>query len=334
MTTVPRQGLCARLEEVLTGLTVEASGRTALIGERLITAPSPRALTGQLATALYRTLHVGRPSAEPADDEEQASARRAGEDRDLEAGLAAGVPHRHSRYRARVLSVAAEGLVVQLSGVRVRVPPEWLADRTSCAPGTPAGAEAGILLAAARRSLSPGFFLVDGTRPLTRQEDVLRVYLHVETPEAVLDAWERTLRCLEEQGVAYRAKAISSSGSLPRRDGIVVYLGSEDQGAVAKLLGAVRDTALGAGASPFTRPLARGVSMAWEPADPRPGTRNISFGEHRSRALAKGLVDHAARSDGALAGRAEAVRQALLEAGIDPSEPARNLSSPPFSVNR
>jgi hypothetical protein len=196
--------------------------------------------------------------------------------------------------------------------------------------------EADVLVAAIRPSLSPGFFLVDGSRPLTHQGAILRVYLHVETPGAALDAWGRTLRCLEESGVPFRAKAASSAHALPRRDGVVVYLGSGDQHVLPGLVEALEGAVLGADVSPFTRPLAPGVAVAWEPDDSRPGMRNTSFGEHRSRALAAGLIryttEHGTAPDGPHPhpNRSKVVRQALLEAGIDPLDPARNLSSPPF----
>ncbi|MDN0193999.1 T3SS effector HopA1 family protein [Streptomyces sp. S.PNR 29] len=315
--------LSVRLEEVLSLVDVRPDGLTATVGERTVTADSPRALAVQLATTLYEVVHVGRTAAEPV------TAKRRWDARDLEAGLARGVPHEHTRYRGPVLSGGGgERLVVGLSGVRVRVARERVVGDT----GTANGEEAEVLIAAARPLLSPGFFLVDGSRPLAHQGAVLRLYLHVESPEVLLDAWGRTLRCLEERGVAYRAKAISSADALPRRDGIVVYLGSEDQHVLAPLAAEMEENAgLGAGTSPFARSLAPGVAVAWEPDDSRPGMRNTSFGEHRSRALATGLVRHATAPDGSR-DRSEWVREAFLEAGIDPLEPARNLSSPPFDT--
>jgi hypothetical protein len=315
--------LSVRLDEVLSLVDVRPDGLTASVGERTVTADSPRALAVQLATALYEVVHVGRTAAE------SVAAKRRWDARDLEAGLARGVPHEHTRYRGPVLSGAGgERLVVGLSGVRVRVARERIVGDT----GTANGEEADVLVAAARPSLSPGFFLVDGSMPLTHQEAVLRLYLHAETPEVLLDAWGRALRCLEEHGVPYRAKAISSVDALPRRDGIVVYLGSGDQHVLAPLVAAMEENAgLGADTSPFARALAPGVAVAWEPDDARPGMRNTSFGEHRSRALATGLVRHATRPDGSR-NRPEVVREAFLEAGIDPLEPARNLSSPPFDA--
>ncbi|MFF3307934.1 T3SS effector HopA1 family protein [Streptomyces sp. NPDC002952] len=336
MTETATDILSPRLEAVLSDVHIRPDCLSATVRGRTVTADSPRALTGQLATALYGVAHVGRPATE------SATARNLSEARDLEAGLARGVPHEHTRYRGSVLDDRGDGgLVVGLSGIRVRVPRERISGpQERVVRATPAegrGAheeEADVLVAAIRPSLSPGFFLVDGSRPLTHQDAILRVYLHVETPGAALDAWGRTLRHLEESGVPFRAKAASSAHALPRRDGVVVYLGSGDQHVLPGLVKALEGAVLGADASPFTRPLAPGVAVAWEPDDSRPGMRNTSFGEHRSRALAAGLIRYTTERDTAPDGphpnRSKVVRQALLEAGIDPLDPARNVSSPPF----
>ncbi|MGW1171982.1 T3SS effector HopA1 family protein [Streptomyces sp. NPDC002550] len=325
-----------RLEEVLSEVHVRPDCLSATVRGRTVTADSPRALTSQLATALYAVAHVGRPATE------SATAHNLSDARDLEEGLARGVPHERTRYRGPVLNDRGDAeLVVGLSGIRVRVPRERVTvlreratDVTHAEGRGEREEEADVLVAAARPSLSPGFFLVDGSLPLTRQDAILRVYLHVETPGAALDAWGRTLRCLEDLGVPYRAKAASSAQALPRRDGVVVYLGSGDQDVLPGLVKALGGAALGADTSPFTRPLAPGVAVAWEPDDSRPGMRNTSFGEHRSRALAAGLVryvtEHASEPEGSRPNQSAVVRQALLEAGIDPLDPARNLSSPPF----
>ncbi|MFD5764095.1 T3SS effector HopA1 family protein, partial [Streptomyces sp. NPDC127044] len=55
---------------------------------------------------------------------------------------------------------------------------------------------------------------------------------------------------------------------------------------------------------------------------------SLSFGEHRSGALAEALVKHAVRTDGV--GRSATVEESFLNAGIDPLAPGRNLASPPL----
>ncbi|WP_410483239.1 T3SS effector HopA1 family protein [Streptomyces sp. ST1015] len=58
---------------------------------------------------------------------------------------------------------------------------------------------------------------------------------------------------------------------------------------------------------------------------PRAGAaRQPSFGQHRARACADGLVDHARYGIPV----AEALARALRAAGADPALPHRNLDSP------
>lgn len=309
--------LSTDLEEVLDRVNVHSDGLTASVSGRTVSSSSPLALTGQLATALYQVIHVGRPATEEVRGQ-------AALNRDLEAELARAVPHRYTRYRVPVLAKDGGDLLVGLTGVRVRLGPDRMAEEDADSRG-----EADVLIAAARPSLSPGFFLVDGSSPLAEDDPVLRVYVHVRTPVAAVEAWAKALNHLEAHAVPYRAKASSSRGLLPRRDGLVVYLGSRHQAVLPGLAEAVTGAAdLGSDSSPFTRALAPGVAVAWEPEDARPGMRNTSLGEHRSRAVAAGLVKEATHPDGRP--RAAFVRAALLEANIDPLDPARNLSSPPF----
>ncbi|MFB7982786.1 T3SS effector HopA1 family protein [Streptomyces vinaceus] len=316
--------LSEKLEDALDGVHVHEDGLTASVNGRTVTGTSPLVLSGQLATALYQVIHVGKPARVEESREGDKDRGAAALDRDLEADLAGAVPHRYTRHRVPVLADAPSGPIVGLSGVRVRLEPHRLVEEGAGSPH-----EATVLVAAARPSLSPGFFLADGSTPLAEDDPVLRVYVHVRTPEAAVEAWSKALEYLEAQSVPYRAKASSSRGLLPRRDGVVVYMGSRHQAALPGLARAVTGTGgLGSDCSPFTRALAPGVAVAWEPDDDRPGMRNTSLGEHRSRAIASGLVRKAIRPDGRL--RAAFVRDALLEAGIDPSDPSRNLSSPPL----
>ncbi|MET9887402.1 hypothetical protein ABZZ20_30540 [Streptomyces sp. NPDC006430] len=119
------------------------------------------------AFALYQIVYAVRPASET----ERAPASQ---HRDLEALLAQAVPHRYTEYSVPVWSATEGGLVVELSTARVRLDSNRLV-RTSD------DAQRGhVRISAARPMLSPGFFLVDGSRPLPPEAQVLRVYLHVE----------------------------------------------------------------------------------------------------------------------------------------------------------
>lgn len=278
---------------------VDPGGRTARVGSREVAASSPGALRGELTRVLYDVLHAGHTGGSGARDT------------DLERRLAAVVPHATTTATAR----AAGERVVELDGVLVRLP--------ACRE---TGAEAMVTIPCARPRLSPGHFLVDGSRGHGLEEGpVLRVYLHLACSAAAVVVWGRVLTALEETGVRYRAKVCSRPDSFPRRDALVVYLGPDAWHAVGAVAAAA-GTDVAPEVSPFAHRIAPGVALAWEPADTRPGRGGLSFGMHRAAAVADGLVDRAvADTPGS---RASAVARALAAAGADPAHPYRNTISP------
>jgi hypothetical protein len=306
--------LAERLDEV----DVDATRRRITIGDRTLLADTQRQLRAMLSGALYETWHVGRTAREGPQP-------KPARDHAFEEVLRAVVPHDSSVVDGQVDPelIGAEWAVVRLSGIRVRVPAERIV-----AVGEGEAAE--IRLPAVLPAVSPGFLMVGGSRGTgLRAGSWLRVYLHLAMPEAAPVVWGAVLTRLEARGVAYRAKVTSARTLFPRRDGMVVYLGPAAWDAVID----VREAAVATGGldgevSAYAARLDAGVSLAWEPEDPRPGMRGLSFGEHRSQAVATGLV--AALMDGP-GDRHAAVAEALLAASIDPHRPFRNTTSPELS---
>ncbi|MFD4949819.1 T3SS effector HopA1 family protein [Streptomyces sp. NPDC058239] len=336
--------LAPRVYAVLDSVRVHADGLSAAVRGERVTATSPRALESRLANAIYQMMHVGRrsPDADPAPP---------ALDRALEESLVRAVPHEFTHYPAPVLTVDGRQAVVRIAGVRVRLDRDRItigSAETAETAKTAAASQAGwageddavrighlasVRVAAVRPRLTPGFLLADGSRPLTGDSPVLRMYVHVPSPGVAVDVWGTALRYLEEEALPYRAKVISSGGQFPRQDALVVYLGSRAQKGLPGLIRAVGSVeGVGTGTPCFALPVAPGVALAWEPEDPRPGMRRISLGEHRSRVMATALVRSAVPTGDhpSADGPADVVRKALTEANIDPTEPARNLSSPPF----
>ncbi len=140
---------------------------------------------------------------------------------------------------------------------------------------------------------------------------------------------ERAARLLEEAGVRYQAKALSTRSSYPRNDAIVVYLGSSSWPAVPALVEGLRGTeGLGTGASLYTAPLAPGVAWAWEPDDGQLRDRTLSFGQHRSRLIAEGLV-RAVREG---TDRAAEAARSLEEGGVPAGALHRGHGSPDIGL--
>lgn len=313
--------IAPRLRDALEQVEVQAGALRATVGERVLEAETVRELRQTLANALYDVLHAGRP-------EDAGVQPRTLRDPELEGRLAESMPHRSTVVAAIVVADEGDdGVVVELDGVRVRIPAAALVG-TTAVPGE----QVALRLGAARAALSPGFFLADGSRGTrARLGATRRVYVHLAEPGAAPPAWGAILRRLEALQVGYRAKVGSSRRLFPRRDGLVVYLGPGAWHAAEELADVVAGlSGAGESVSAFAEPLAPGLATAWEPEDPRPGKRGLSFGQHRALAVAEGLVEHAlARTTGS---REPAVARALAEANVDAANPGRNLGSPRLSL--
>jgi len=221
----------------------------------------------------------------------------------------------------------AESVTVRLGRVRVRIPAGLL---TTGAPAVP-GSAVSVRLPALRPALSPGFLVVSGSRGSGPPDTpCLRVYFHIDTPDAAPTVWGAILVRLEELGVTYRAKVVSARQLYPRRDAMVVYLRAPSWAAVPAIQHAAKATgALGTDVSAYVAHIDSGVGWAWDPEDPRPGMGGMSFGEHRSHAIATGIL--AAATGNGTGDREAAVGAALCAAGIRPGEIHRNIDSPDWS---
>jgi hypothetical protein len=309
------EGLAPGLLAALAQATVAEDCRAGSIGDRHIEARSEAEFAYRLGYAIYEVLHVGW-TAEPADK------ARLSHDDAFEARLLAATPHASVVRTATVVSADAEHVIVELDGVRVQIPAAEAGQlRRDSGSG---GSRISVTLPSYRPALSPSYWVTDGTRALPARTPIVRLYIHLQTAGAVLAAWPAALAFLEAGGTPYRAKATSVPALLPRRDAIVVYVGEPDMAAVTALGRRIGQAAeVAESVSVFCERLAPGVAMAFEPSDSRPAMRGLSFGEHRARAVAEGLLRQA-RSAGDQT-VAQAVRRALQEAAIDPDRPARNL---------
>ncbi len=309
------QDLAPGLLTALAGVTVAGDCRSGSVGGRSLEARSEAEFAYRLSHAIYEVLHVGW-IAEPDDK------ARLGHDDAFEARLLAATPHKSVDRAASVVSADSEHVRVELDGVRVAMP---AADAAQLAGGAAQpGREVAVRLPSYRPALSPGYWVTDGTRALPARAPIVRLYAHLRSADAVLAAWQAALEFLEAHGVPYRAKATSVPALLPRRDALVVYLCEGDVSVTTGLGERIAEAAeVGASVSVFAEQLAAGVAIAWEPSDPRPAMRGLSFGEHRARATAEGLMRQARSPAGQTVARA--VRQALEEAGVDPDRPSRNF---------
>lgn len=314
--------LCPVLREALTAVEVDASGTRAELPGRVLEVTSPAELRGLLSAALYDLLHSGRD----ADADVPFQLR----DLTLDRTFAAAVPHHSTSVSAiicgdtdgPVRSPDGEQVLVLRHGVRTWARVEDL----DLLPDACAGTQVRLDVPAVLPGTSPGFFLVSGSRPHLPQRHMLRFYVHLADPGAALPVWALVLDHLEGAGIAYRAKVLSARALYPRRDALVVYLPPEHRDVPHDLAAPLAGMAgLREQTSAFARRIAPGMSVAWEPTDPRPAMSGLSFGQHRAAVVARALVTSAL---GGLAREPVLVEQ-LRDALIDPADVSRNLDSPP-----
>jgi hypothetical protein len=306
--------LAEPLAECLDDIVIELPRHRARVLGRTITAESTRQLRQRIAGELYRRLHIGHSAA----DDSGVLARR---DPTVERELAAALPRRTHEIDSSVLAIDPERdtVLVDRDGIAVWAPRATV----SCGSDVRPGDTVRVTVGTARPALSPGFFLVGAPLPAG---PVLRVYVHLSARHALVPAWTDVLRVIDGTGLPYQAKVCSAPSQLPRQDGLVVYADARGTAMVTDLARAVADVdGLGETTSVFASAVGRGVSVAWEPEDARPGMPGLSFGHHRAVAVATGLVAHAADPD---RDRLTVVADALVEANIDPAQPARNRTSP------
>ncbi|MFK0096985.1 T3SS effector HopA1 family protein [Streptomyces sp. NPDC091040] len=326
----PGTGLPDALTALLDTVAFDHTAGTVTVGGRVHTFDQPQHARAVLRNALYEDWHAGMVPA-PESARPQGAPRGGGA---LERALIDAVPHRRTRATATVTGPApsgsatdpaAEAVVVEHQGVRLCVPRSAVTG-----PDLAPGASVLVDVPAVRPWLSPGFLLVHGSAGGARRggAGLVRVYVHLRAPEEAVPVWGTVLGALEGLGIPYQAKVLSHRRHYPRRDALVVYLGDAHADAAATVAGAVDrcrggGPAIGEETSVFAARLAPGVALAREPADPRPGWRGLSFGQHRAGAVADGLIAHSHAPE--TGSRAAAVRAAMVRAGISPSAPERNL---------
>jgi hypothetical protein len=300
------------LVEVLDRVTIAPDLSGATVDEHVIEAADPDELRERVTTALYEAMHVGNT----VRAEELAET-------DFATRLADAVPHEFTRSTGRVCSVVGpDEVIVELDGVWVRMPASSILD------------EATVRVPSTRPWLSPGFVMVDGSlgHGLGSGRNLLRVYVHLNESEPAVEFWGHALALLESLDRPYRVKISADHADFPRRDALVLYLGQQAWDLLPTITSELAALGgRGSDVSSYAQLLAAGIAIAWQPNDDRIMWSCRSFGEHRSMAIATGLIEQA-RNPGATT-REQAVGHALRAGNIDQHRPFRNLDSPEIFGN-
>ncbi len=189
-------------------------------------------------------------------------------------------------------------------------------------PDAAAGVHASVLLPCARENLSPGFFYLIGTTGrFERSKPYPRLYLNV-TPDAAHDLVSALLEELGRREIAFEAKFANDPAAYCRVDPAVLYLGHHSfVDAIAVLRGlAQRHPAWWREGTPlFALPIAKGIAAAECPPD---GEGTIeSFGHHRCRLFALGVLEALRHGRSDPEGALSSAENAFKSAGLDLATP-------------
>jgi hypothetical protein len=241
-----------------------------------------------------------------------------GED-DLLPRLAAANPGRE-RWEAgwKVTQALSTGRVVaeRHGATRFLWPGEFIA---SDAPGTPPRTGVRITVWRPRDSstLQPGFYFVFGEAGWEDEVPLLRVYWNV-APAGAPALTAAVAGTMNRWGLPFRYKCLSRASLYPRTDSAVLYVARRSWPLVRELVRQVHAACaahLGADTPLFARRLARGMSLAEDPAT------GESFGMQRCRLLAEGLWTAWRAGHHGTRERLEAVREAFARAGASLERP-------------
>ncbi len=167
-------------------------------------------------------------------------------------------------------------------------------------------------------SLSPGYLSLFGDAGFARpDQSAVRFYLHASA-DCATDLVASLTKLFNDRKCAFTLKIMNFATRQDRCDAVVLYLSHADFLKLkAPLLSLLKTLApkLLSGIPMLTKQIANGIGMGDNPAtdhhDP------VSFGSHRCRLIARGMVEafHTNQSE------LEAVRAAFKAEGLDPEKP-------------
>jgi hypothetical protein len=179
-----------------------------------------------------------------------------------------------------------EDLLIGKDGLRVRAAPS---QARLAVGGPPTGGAVQIRLPKELAFASPGYYTALGDTDLRAVggHAVLRLYFHV-VPSAAPNLVAAATSSLNERGIAFRLKVLDDPERFARCDAAVLYIGAPDFETLRPLLcdlSSQRGVRLRKRTPAFTKALRPGIGLAEEPAS------GESFGTHRCRLLADGVVE-------------------------------------------
>ena len=188
------------------------------------------------------------------------------------------------------------------------------------------GVEVSLRVTKESFGVSPGYYVALSDVPLSWDgtQILVRLYWNVRSETAARLVQSATSR-FNGVRLPFRLKVLSESGHYRRCDAGVLYILKSDYDVAAPLLAAIHadiEDGLNPGTPMFTKWLAPGVGLAEEP-----GQEGASFGQHRCRLLAEGMVRAYEGGETSPEARLDVVINRFGEAGIDLEHPYLNPGS-------
>lgn len=279
--------------------------------EEVIEGDSLNAKTKSLALYIYAHFHAGKVI-EDSSNSDLAS------DPILESRIIDQSPikWRHNEYEILKTMGSPEGIIVSHDRLNVFVPKHRIIEQSETS--------AKVQLAAIEPRLSTGFLFFSSRYGKGDLSTPLRIYRHARNPDDLLPVWSELVSRTDSWKLPIRAKILSRAHEYPRRDALVVYLPREAWPRLDEIVSLLAGSDDSPEASTFTKNLGYGVAASWEPIDGTIGRRHISFGEHRSEAIAEGLVEDLVEENL----HDEKLIARLHRSNIDPTRVYRNVDSP------
>lgn len=221
----------------------------------------------------------------------------------------------------RVCSADGDQVVVERHGLTLWIAPGDVVEGEGAQPG----AAVHIRLPNELRKLSPGFYMALGDAGFETEQPIalVRFYWHLASETAPRLVRALTAR-LNAARLAFRIKVVNDPARYTRCDAGVLYVHGGDYEAVAPIVRATYDELAGGlrSATPaFAKPLAPGLGLAEDPGG------GDSFGMHRARLLAEGVVEAHERGAGHRSAAIDVVAERFARAGIDLDAPYLNKGS-------
>ena len=214
-----------------------------------------------------------------------------------------------------IYAIGANGQLWLQKGDRQRsaVPGEFI---TSGVPGMPPQQGAAVSLLAHRESTNsqPGFYYIFGETLSDAWDEhaLLRLYFH-STAEGAPDLLRYLIASLNRYQVPFRMKALVHPSMYQRADAVVLYTAKRYYTIAARIARDMPQDAaasLGSTTPLFTRELRPGIGMAEDPGN------GESFGMHRCRLVAEGIVDAWMAGDQSVEGRLRAIAARFSTSGF------------------